>query len=154
MRSASQEIRADGGVQRCERAPPRCRGQFQSGRISGTIVGFWSPGFASAFDIPGYHVHFISAGRQRGGHLLDLEGGRLKARVEDRAESYQCRDRIIKCPSLEALANQGRASVALFRRLAILSSPIVARVLTLALRRHSGWRRAVIRQPCAPHRAV
>ena len=37
----------------------------------GTLVGLWSPGFAGSFSVPGYHFHFLSADRKRGGHLLE-----------------------------------------------------------------------------------
>jgi acetolactate decarboxylase len=37
----------------------------------GTLVGLWSPGFAGSFSVPGYHFHFLSADRKRGGHVLE-----------------------------------------------------------------------------------
>lgn len=37
----------------------------------GTLVGLWSPGFAGSFSVPGYHFHFLSAERKRGGHVLE-----------------------------------------------------------------------------------
>jgi len=43
----------------------------------GTLVGLWSPGFAGSFSIPGYHFHFLSSDRQRGGHVLECKA--LKA---------------------------------------------------------------------------
>lgn len=39
--------------------------------VSGCLVGFWSPSFTSSFSVPGYHFHFISDDRTRGGHVLD-----------------------------------------------------------------------------------
>jgi acetolactate decarboxylase len=44
---------------------------FHFQEISGTIVGFRTPGFAKGINLPGYHFHFISADRKVGGHLLD-----------------------------------------------------------------------------------
>lgn len=41
--------------------------------VSGTLVGLWSPGFAGSFSVPGYHFHFLSEDRQRGGHVLDCQ---------------------------------------------------------------------------------
>jgi acetolactate decarboxylase len=38
----------------------------------GTLVGLWSPGFAGSFSVPGYHFHFLSADRERGGHVLEF----------------------------------------------------------------------------------
>jgi acetolactate decarboxylase len=37
----------------------------------GTLVGLWSPGFAGSFSVPGYHFHFLSRDRKRGGHVLE-----------------------------------------------------------------------------------
>jgi acetolactate decarboxylase len=39
----------------------------------GTLVGLWSPGFAGSFSVPGYHFHFLSADRKRGGHVLECQ---------------------------------------------------------------------------------
>jgi acetolactate decarboxylase len=56
--------------------------EFEFNEIDGTLVGLWSPGFSSAFSIPGYHFHFISDDRQHGGHLLTCSTGSLRLRVE------------------------------------------------------------------------
>ena len=40
---------------------------------NGTLVGLWSPGFAGSFSVPGYHFHFLSSDRQRGGHVLECQ---------------------------------------------------------------------------------
>ena len=45
---------------------------FDFADIEGSLVGFWSPEYAQAISIAGYHVHFISADRQHGGHVLQL----------------------------------------------------------------------------------
>ena len=39
----------------------------------GTLVGLWSPGYAGSFSVPGYHFHFLSNDRQRGGHVLECK---------------------------------------------------------------------------------
>lgn len=39
----------------------------------GTLVGFWSPGFAGSFSVPGYHFHFLSKDRRKGGHVLECD---------------------------------------------------------------------------------
>jgi len=56
--------------------------------ISGTMVGFWSPSYASSLNVPGYHLHFVSDDRRHGGHVLDH--GSLRAQqltVEVQRES-------------------------------------------------------------------
>jgi acetolactate decarboxylase len=60
----------------------KAQSEFISTNIDGTLVGLWSPGFASAFSVSGYHFHFLSADRQHGGHLLDLEADALQLDVE------------------------------------------------------------------------
>jgi acetolactate decarboxylase len=56
--------------------------EFSFNDIDGTLIGLWSPGFSSAFSISGYHFHFLSKDRQHGGHLLDVDSGPLRLKVE------------------------------------------------------------------------
>jgi acetolactate decarboxylase len=60
----------------------KAQSEFNFADIEGTLVGLWSPGFSSAFSVAGYHLHFLSADRQHGGHLLDVAAGALRLRVE------------------------------------------------------------------------
>jgi acetolactate decarboxylase len=60
----------------------KAQSEFSFSDIDGTLVGLWSPGFSSAFSISGYHFHFLSKDRQHGGHLLDVEAGPLRLKVE------------------------------------------------------------------------
>jgi len=60
----------------------KAQSEFTFVDIDGTLVGLWSPGFSSAFSVAGYHFHFLSADRQHGGHLLDVEADTLRLRVE------------------------------------------------------------------------
>jgi acetolactate decarboxylase len=60
----------------------KAQSEFNFADIDGTLVGLWSPGFSSAFSISGYHFHFLSRDRQHGGHLLDVEAGPLRLKVE------------------------------------------------------------------------
>jgi acetolactate decarboxylase len=46
-----------------------------------TIVGFWSPGYAQAVAIPGYHLHAISDDRAHGGHVFDLTADSLRVEL-------------------------------------------------------------------------
>lgn len=38
--------------------------------VDGTIIGFYTPQFLNGVHLPGLHLHFITADRTRGGHLL------------------------------------------------------------------------------------
>lgn len=45
---------------------------FEYENIKGTLVGFWCPEYVGGINVPGYHLHFISDDRTKGGHLLEL----------------------------------------------------------------------------------
>ena len=62
--------------------------EFLFSDIDGTLVGLWSPGFSSAFSVAGYHFHFLSNDRQHGGHVLDVDAGSLRLRVEALTEYH------------------------------------------------------------------
>jgi acetolactate decarboxylase len=44
---------------------------FEFTKVEGVIVAFRYPQYLAGINLAGYHCHFISADRQRGGHLLD-----------------------------------------------------------------------------------
>lgn len=46
---------------------------FEFKNVSGTLVGFRTPEYAKGINVPGYHLHFITADKSAGGHVLDLE---------------------------------------------------------------------------------
>jgi acetolactate decarboxylase len=48
---------------------------YEFRNVTGTAVGFYTPESAAGLNIPGYHLHFITADRSRGGHILDLATG-------------------------------------------------------------------------------
>lgn len=61
---------------------------FEMKNVTGTIVGFRCPAYVQGINVPGYHLHFISADRRRGGHILDF-AMRQGARIEtDRCSKF------------------------------------------------------------------
>jgi acetolactate decarboxylase len=50
--------------------------------VEGTMLGFRFPSYAEGIEVGGYHLHFISADRTRGGHVLDSRAGRLRVRID------------------------------------------------------------------------
>jgi acetolactate decarboxylase len=56
--------------------------EFDFTDVDGTLVGIWAPQFSSALNIAGYHFHFLSQDRTKGGHLLECSGRNLRMRVE------------------------------------------------------------------------
>ncbi|MFA5335450.1 MAG: acetolactate decarboxylase [Candidatus Omnitrophota bacterium] len=53
---------------------------FEMRDIKGTVAGFRCPAYTDGFNLPGYHMHFITDGRNKGGHLLDF---RLKRGIAE-----------------------------------------------------------------------
>ena len=41
--------------------------------VEGTVLGFRCPPYAAGVNVPGYHLHFLSQDRSRGGHVLAFE---------------------------------------------------------------------------------
>lgn len=50
---------------------------FELDHVPVDIVGFWSPSYAEAVAIPGYHLHAVTADRSHGGHVFDLRADSL-----------------------------------------------------------------------------
>jgi acetolactate decarboxylase len=56
--------------------------EFEFHDVSGTLVGFWTPEYAKTLNVPGYHLHFVSADRTSGGHLLQCRGTHLHLQIQ------------------------------------------------------------------------
>jgi len=56
--------------------------EFKFSNVSGTLVGFWTPGYARALSIPGYHLHFLSADHTQGGHVLGCSSSGLRLQLQ------------------------------------------------------------------------
>jgi acetolactate decarboxylase len=50
--------------------------------VEGTIVGFRFPDYSEGIEVSGYHLHFITADRTRGGHVLECQPRRAVARID------------------------------------------------------------------------
>ena len=55
---------------------------FELTDVEGTMLGFRFPTYVEGIEVPGYHLHFISADRSRGGHVLDSRSGALRVRID------------------------------------------------------------------------
>jgi acetolactate decarboxylase len=56
--------------------------EFEFHDVWGTLVGFWTPEYAKTLNVPGYHLHFLSADHQSGGHLLECAGSDLRLQIQ------------------------------------------------------------------------
>lgn len=61
---------------------------FEYRDIKGTLVGWRSPGCADKIGVAGYHLHFISEDRKKGGHLLDCITSDVSAELDATADFY------------------------------------------------------------------
>jgi acetolactate decarboxylase len=55
---------------------------FELQDVAGTMLGFRFPAYAEGIEVGGYHLHFISDDRSRGGHVLDSCAAGLRARLD------------------------------------------------------------------------
>jgi acetolactate decarboxylase len=62
---------------------------FELADVEGSMVGFRFPAYVEGIEVAGYHLHFISADRRRGGHVLgSRSGGELRARIDPSADLH------------------------------------------------------------------
>jgi acetolactate decarboxylase len=54
----------------------------------GTIVGFRFPDREEGLNVPGYHLHFVTADRSRGGHVLDCASESVRVEVDDTVDVH------------------------------------------------------------------
>jgi acetolactate decarboxylase len=55
---------------------------FELADVEGTMLGFRFPTYVEGIEVAGYHLHFLSADRERGGHVLDSRSSRLRAQLD------------------------------------------------------------------------
>ena len=56
--------------------------EFEHREIEGSLVGFRFPDYTSGINVPGYHVHFVSADRSVGGHVLAFTMARGRIAID------------------------------------------------------------------------
>jgi len=62
---------------------------FELADVSGTMLGFRFPDYAEGIEVSGYHLHFISEDRSRGGHVLGSRSGEsLRLRADPSSELH------------------------------------------------------------------
>ena len=61
----------------------RAQHEFAFAESRGTLIGIYSPAFSGAVSVPGYHIHYLSDDRTAGGHLLEIETGQVRLRVQE-----------------------------------------------------------------------
>jgi acetolactate decarboxylase len=55
---------------------------FELRDVAGTLLGFRFPDYSEGIEVSGYHLHFISEDRSRGGHVLACRAQSVRARLD------------------------------------------------------------------------
>ena len=73
--------------------------------VKGTLVGFRFPEYLKGTGAVGYHLHFLTADRKAGGHVVELETERIQVELQGTAAVYMA---VQPCepPGLEAPGGQ------------------------------------------------
>jgi acetolactate decarboxylase len=71
--------KADPGASLVEATSHQAEFQFEN--LEGTLVGFFTPAYARTINVPGFHLHLISADRRHGGHVLEVRARSLRAAI-------------------------------------------------------------------------
>jgi len=61
---------------------------FDLADVEGTMLGFRFPDYVEGIEVSGYHLHFVSADRSRGGHVLASRSNGLRARLDPSSELH------------------------------------------------------------------
>jgi acetolactate decarboxylase len=61
---------------------------FELSDVEGTMLGFRFPDYVEGIEVSGYHLHFISADRRRGGHVLASRSSGLRVRLDLSSELH------------------------------------------------------------------
>lgn len=56
---------------------------FELKNVRGTLVGFLIPPYMAGLNVPGYHFHFITEDRSRGGHVLKCRTGHVQMQIDE-----------------------------------------------------------------------
>ena len=64
--------------------------EFNYDNITGTVVALYCPDYMNGLNTPGWHFHFISDDKTKGGHLLDLQFAKAMAEYDATPEFDMC----------------------------------------------------------------
>lgn len=61
---------------------------FDFENAEGTMMGFRFPDYSEGLEVGGYHLHFITADRTRGGHVLDCRPKRVRVQLDPASDLH------------------------------------------------------------------
>jgi len=57
--------------------------EFEFHDVDGVLVGVWCPAWVGQINAAGYHLHFLTADRSGGGHLLEIRVAKATVKIDD-----------------------------------------------------------------------
>ncbi len=61
---------------------------FELADVEGSVVGFRFPDYSEGLEVSGYHLHFITSDRARGGHVLECRPRRGRVAIDAAADLH------------------------------------------------------------------
>jgi acetolactate decarboxylase len=89
--------------------------EFDFHDVAGTLVGFRFPDYAEGIELPGFHLHFVDAARERGGHVLSCRPRRLHVQVDHASRLHMELPPGVTLPDPASIATDAGAARAALR---------------------------------------
>ena len=84
------EIKQEKPYKTLDKALETDQREFNYDNITGTVVALYCPDYMNGLNTPGWHFHFISDDKTKGGHLLDLKFSKAAAESDATPEFELC----------------------------------------------------------------
>ena len=84
------EIKQEKPYKTLDKALETDQREFSYDNITGTVVALYCPDYMNGLNTPGWHFHFISDDKTKGGHLLDLQFAKATAEYDATPEFDMC----------------------------------------------------------------
>lgn len=55
---------------------------FNFEQVEGVMVGFYCPAYVKGINVPGYHLHFLTADKSAGGHVLSFSADKVTLSID------------------------------------------------------------------------
>ena len=84
------EIKQEKPYKSLDKALATDQREFNYENVKGTVVALYCPDYMGGLNTPGWHFHFISDDRTKGGHILDLNFDKATAEYDATPEFEMC----------------------------------------------------------------
>ena len=84
------EIKQEKPYKSLDKALETDQREFNYDNINGTVVALYCPDYMGGLNTPGWHFHFISDDRTKGGHMLDLKFDKATAEYDTTPAFEMC----------------------------------------------------------------